>query len=338
MSTIDLRSDTVTSPTDAMRAAMASAPVGDDVYGDDPTVAELERRMAELLGKEASLFVPSGTMANQIALLTHCRPGDEVVIGKNAHCYLYESGAGAALAGVQFVEVGEGGTFDAEQMERGIKGTAFYNPRPRLVCLENTHNRGGGRVFSQDALESVCRRAKEMDLLTHLDGARLWNASAATGLSLATLAAPVDTVCVAFSKGLGAPMGSVLAGSAATMNAALRYRRMMGGALRQAGIVCAGALHALDHHVDRIKEDHANAQRLAVGLNALPGIRCDAESVETNIVNFEVPPGTASEFCERAAKLGVLLGALDQSNVRAVTHLNVGESSIHEAIERLGKG
>src|SRR6188768_795742 len=240
----DLRSDTVTRPGPAMREAMAKAAVGDDVYGEDPTVIALERRAAELLGKESALFVASGTMSNQIALLVHTRPGDEVVIGEGAHIAFYESGAGAALAGVQFAQAGAGGLFDADDLSSVVKPKADYHPRTSLVCLENTHNRAGGRIFPQATAQAVVERARASGLSAHLDGARLWHAALAKSTSEAELARPFDTVSVCFSKGLGALVGSALVGTRETINAARRYRKMLGGGMRQAGILAAGALFA----------------------------------------------------------------------------------------------
>jgi len=318
-----------------MRAVMAAADVGDDCYRDDPTALELEANVAELFGKEAALFVPSGTMANQIALMLHCRPGDEVIIGEGAHCYFYEGGAGGAFAGVQFVEAGKGGLYDRGELEAALKPSAYYLPRTRLVCFENTHNRAGGRVFPQSSLSEIAEAARARGLATHLDGARIWNAATATGLSLDTLVAPVDTVSVCFSKGLGAPMGSALLGTKDAIAEALRYRRMFGGALRQSGIVCAAALYALEHHQGRMQQDHDRALELARGLSTIAGLDCAVDSVETNIVQFSVNAGGAPAFVERAAAAGVLLGALDDQRIRAVTHLDLGETCIADALERL---
>ncbi len=332
MTTIDLRSDTVTRPTEAMRRAMASAEVGDDVYGEDPTVRRLEERCAELFGKEAALFMPSGTMANQIALMIHCRPGDEVIVGEGAHCFFYEGGAGAAWAGVQFVEVGEGGLFDAAAMEAAIKPEAYYLSRTRLVAIENTHNRAGGLVFPQDAFTKIAERARAHEMRVHLDGARIWNASSASGKPLRELATPTDTISACFSKGLGAPVGSILAGSKADMAHGKRLRRMMGGAMRQAGVIAAAAHYALDHHVARMADDHANARRLAEGLGALPGVV--PRKPETNIVVFDVP-GDADVFCKKAQERGVLMSSISKHRVRAVTHLDVDRAAIERALSAL---
>ena len=331
--TIDLRSDTVTQPTSAMRDAMSRAEVGDDVYGEDPTARRLEERVADLFGKEAALFVPSGTMANQIALLLHCRAGQEAIVGRGAHLFYYEGGAGGAWAGAQFVEVGTDGLFTADDMEAAIKPKAYYLPETRLVCLENTHNRAGGRVFPQDELLQICERARHHDLSIHLDGARIWNASIASGQTIAELVAPADTVTACFSKGLGAPVGSVLVGRREHIDQALRLRRMMGGAMRQVGVLCAAALFALEHHVDRLEEDHQHARQLATGLAGLRGVACDTGRVETNIVNFDLERVGADAFVAAAARQSVLVNAIGPRRVRAVTHLGIDRRDIDRAIE-----
>ncbi|MFW6086386.1 MAG: GntG family PLP-dependent aldolase [Myxococcota bacterium] len=330
---IDLRSDTVTRPTAAMRQAMAEAEVGDDAYGDDPTARRLEERAAAVLGKEASLFVPSGTMANQIALLLHCRPGDEVILGEGSHIAYYEGGAGAAWAGVQFVQAGAGGVFTAREMSAAIKPRAYYLPRTRTVAIENTHNRAGGRVFPQQDVVGVAKRAHELGLAVHLDGARIWNAAVATGMAPAELAAPADTVTACFSKGLGAPVGSVFAGTRMQVEEARRLRRMLGGGMRQVGVLCAAALHALDYHVERIAEDHANARRLAEGLGDLPGLECDPSAVQTNIVLCNVREGAADRFATRLAERAVRVNPVGLQALRAVTHLDVDREAIDRAIE-----
>ena len=332
---IDLRSDTVTQPTAAMRTAMAQAPVGDDVWGEDPTVARLQERAAELLGKPAALFVPSGTMANQIALLSHCDRADEVFVGEGNHCLFYESGAGQAWAGVSFTVVGRDGLFTAEQLIETIRPHDQHFPRPRLVAIENTHNRSGGRVFPQRDVEAIAEAAHARALSVHLDGARIWNASVATGCPPATLCEPVDSVSACFSKGLGAPVGSVLAGDTDFITRAHRYRKMLGGGMRQAGILAGGCLHALDHHVERLADDHAHARALAQALSSVDGLRCDPARVETNIVVFEVPSLGAPDFVVLAAEQGVKLTAIDHRRVRAVTHLDVSAADIREAARRL---
>jgi threonine aldolase len=335
MSVIDLRSDTVTRPTPEMRKVMAAAEVGDDVYGEDPTVRRLEERVADLLGKERALFVPSGTMSNQIALLVHTRPGDEVVIGEGAHCAWYESGAGAALAGVQFAVAGAGGLFDEAALDAAVKPRAYYHPRTSLVCVENTHNRSGGRVFPLAALRAVAERARHHELFLHLDGARLWNASAATGIAERTFAAPFDTVNVCFSKGLGAPVGSALAGSRAAIQAGHRFRKMLGGGMRQAGILASAALHALENHRERLADDHRAARAIAEIVANARGAAVEVGHVETNIVAIRLERAASEDVVERARAAGVLINATGPSSLRAVTHLDVSFEQAQQAAQKL---
>jgi threonine aldolase len=328
-----LRSDTFTRPSSAMRAAMAAAEVGDDVWGDDPTAVALEAKTAALLGKEAALFVPSGTMANQIALLLHCRPGDEVIVGRGAHTRLYESGAGAAWAGVQFAEIGAAdGTFTADGVEAAALPADRNLPRTRLVAVENTHNRGGGRIWPRPQLDGVVAAARARGLALHLDGARIWNAAVASGVPERELAAPFDTVSACFSKGLGAPVGSVIAGGRDDMERARRFRKMLGGGMRQVGVLCAAALHALDHHRARLAVDHANARRLAGGLAGIPGVRVDPDAIDTNIVIFEVTGLSSAELARRTEASAVRLHAIAPTRLRAVTHLDVDAAGIDRAI------
>ncbi len=351
MTVIDLRSDTVTRPTPAMREAMAHAEVGDDVYGEDPAVNRLQERVAALLGKAAALYVPSGSMANQIALAIHTRPGDDVLIGEGAHNFLYESGAAGAIAGVQMTILGHGGTglFDAADVEAGYKVDNHHYAPTRLCCLEDTHNRGGGKVWPRAQRDAVVAAARARNLALHLDGARLWNAAvfhaAAAGRNLAggaaealapelaALAAPFDTVSVCFSKGLGAPVGSCLTGSRELIDRAHRMRKMLGGGMRQAGILAAAALHALDHHVARLGDDHASARALATGLGQLPGVRVDG-APETNIVIADLA-GPADAFVARARERGVLLNAIGARRIRLVTHLDVSRAACDDALGRL---
>jgi threonine aldolase len=337
---IDLRSDTVTRPTPAMRQAMAEAPVGDDQFGEDPTVIELQRRVAALLGQAAALWLPTGTMANQVALRALTRPGDDVVVSRECHAVWHEAGAGAANAGVQFTQIGSGGSFTADELLMAIKPRHhMLYPPTTLVQVENTHNRAGGVVVPQEQVTAVCAVARERGIATFLDGARLWNAAIASGATVAELAAPFDTVSVALSKGLGAPGGSVLAGSPDFIAACVRHRRMLGGAMRQVGILAAAGLHALDHHVHRLVEDHRHARLLADRLAACPGVVLDPSRVATNIVVFglEDPAPDAARVVARAAALGVLVVPFGPRTVRAVTHLDVSEADCREGAARLAE-
>jgi threonine aldolase len=340
MERIDLRSDTVTSPSPEMRQAMAAAPVGDDQYGEDPTVNRLQDRVAGLLGKEAALFVPSGTMANQIGLKILTRPGDEVVVGDEAHIVWHESGAAAANSGVQFTVVGTGGLFTAADLRAAYKPPGhIVFPPTTLVAIENTHNRGGGVVFPQGAAVAICETARELGLATYLDGARLFNAAAATGQSLGELAAPFDVVSVALSKGLGCPVGSLVAGRHDDIARAKRARRMFGGAMRQSGILAAAGLYALDYNLTRLAEDHANARLLAERLVGLQGVRIDLPTVQTNIVIFRMEEGApdAATVVARAQAEGVLVSAFGARIVRAVTHLDVNREQCRRAADLLAK-
>ena len=332
---IDLRSDTVTRPTDGMRAAMAAAPVGDDQYGEDITTNRLQARCAELLGKEAALWLPTGTMANQVAVRTLTRPGDEVVASRESHLGWHEVGGAAANAGVQIVEVGRGGVFTADDLRAAAKPKNFpIFPTATLATIENTHNRAGGVVVPQAEVLRICAAARELGMATFLDGARLWNASVASGIALAELAAPFDLVAVAFSKGLGAPGGSLLAGSKALIASAHRHRHRMGGAMRQNGIFGASALYALDHHLQRLADDHANARAFAARVKADAPVELDLATVQTNIVVFQLPaalPVDAPTLSARARERGVLVNAMGPRTVRAVTHLDVSRVQCEEA-------
>lgn len=332
---VDLRSDTVTRPTAAMRAAIAAADVGDDVLGDDPTVQRLQERVAELFAQEAALFVPSGTMANQLAIRAVCEQGDEVILEENTHSYRYESGGIAALSGasVRFVE-GRRGIFGPEVVESAIRPDDPHSARSRMVILENTNNRGGGSVWAPEQVSAIRGVCRQRDLWLHLDGARLMNACVARKLPPKSYTTIVDSVSMCFSKGLGAPVGSILAGGKDFIRRAHRFRKMFGGGMRQAGILAAAALHGLDHHVERLAEDHANARRLAQGLAKLPGVRINAAEVETNIVIYEIEPhlGGAAEFASRLRERGVWLFATGTQSLRAVTHLDVSTSQIDHAV------
>lgn len=331
---IDLRSDTVTRPTPAMREAMAAAPVGDDVLGDDPTVQTLERRTAELLGKEAAVYMPSGTMTNQVAIRTHTEPGDEVLLDAEAHVYLYEAGAPAALSGVMCrLLPGVRGIFGADDVRAALRPRNLHFPRTRLLCIENTHNRGGGSVWPLARVAEATAAAHDAGLACHLDGARLWNASIASGVPLAEYAAHFDSVSVCFSKGLGAPVGSALVGSAAFVDRARRFRKQFGGGMRQAGVIAAGALYALEHHRERLAEDHANARTLAARLATIHGIEVETDAVETNMVLFSVRTMPAAELCTRVRGDGVLMLPRSADGIRAVTHLDVSAAQVAEAVE-----
>lgn len=335
---IDLRSDTVTRPTGAMRVAMAAAPVGDDQYGDDPTANALQERVAALLGKEAALWLPTGTMANQVALRVFTRPGDDVVVGREAHAVWHETGGSGANAGVQLTEVGDGRPFTAGEFIAAIKpqGHGLYPPTT-LVEIENTHNRLGGLIWPQHEVVAICAEARRRNIATFLDGARIWNVAAAGGDGVAALAAPFDLVAVSFSKGLGAPGGSMLAGSRDLVAACVRHRRMLGGAMRQIGIFCAAAMHALDHHVARLADDHDNAGLIARRLAQCRRIVLDPASVETNIVVFGLRGDgpDAHELVRLASESGVLVNALDRYKLRLVTHLDVSRDDCIAAGDRL---
>ncbi|MEO7273140.1 MAG: threonine aldolase family protein [Vicinamibacterales bacterium] len=326
---IDLRSDTVTRPTAAMRAAMAAAPVGDDQFAEDPSINLLQERCAELLGKEAALWLPTGTMANQVALKLLTRPGDDVIVSRQSHAVWHEAGASAANAGVQFTEVGERGVFTAAEVlaARKPRGHPLFAPTT-LVEVENTHNRSGGVVVPQAEAIAIGAAARAHDIASYLDGSRLWNAAIASGTAVGELAAPFDVVSVAFSKGLGAPGGALLAGRRDIISRAVRARRMFGGAMRQVGFFAAAALHALDHHLERLADDHANAALIADRLTGLPGIDLDRATVQTNIVIFTLtaPEADAAAFVAEARRRGVLLVAFGARTVRAVTHLDVSQT------------
>lgn len=330
---IDLRSDTVTKPTPPMREAIARADVGDDVFGDDPTVNELEAETASLLGKEAALFTPSGTMANQLAIRSQTEPGDEILVEANAHIYYYEGGGPAALSGVmcRCLE-GERGIFTAANVEAALRPADPHFPRTRLVCVENTHNRGGGKIWSLEQIQEVAAAARKHHLQLHLDGARLWNASVAAKVSEREYAAPFDSVSVCFSKGLGAPVGSALVGSKALIERARRFRKVLGGGMRQVGIIAAGALFALRHHRARLTEDHANARLLASGLAEIKGLEANPAEAETNMVRFHVRTMPAEQLVERLRARGVWVLPVGRDTIRAVTSLMVTTEDIHAAL------
>ena len=330
-SRIDFRSDTVTQPTEAMRAAMHAAAVGDDVLGDDPTVIELQDRVAAMFGKEAGLFVASGTMSNAIALRTHTVPGDEIVCDKTAHIYRYEGGGYAALCGASIALVdGEGGLMTPEQVRKAVRkaeGSGSHYPNGSLVCVENTSNLGGGACYDQNTLDEIATVAKELDCKTHIDGARIFNAALATGVDVARMCEHYDSVSICFSKGLGAPVGSVLVGSADFIAKAHRWRKMFGGGWRQAGLLAAGCLHALDHHVERLAEDHRRAKTIARMMDELPMFSVDLSSVQTNMVYAETTESAADIVAKFAAQ-GIDMFDLADNRIRIVVHLHITDEDV----------
>lgn len=332
---IDLRSDTVTVPTDGMRKAMARAEVGDDVYGEDPTVNRLQEMAAALLSKRFALFVPSGTMANQLAIRSHTQPGQEVIVESKSHIVRYEQGAAGALAGVQLHWVpGERGIMSAEQVEAAIRPTDPHSISTALICLENTHNAGGGTIYPLATIEKIRALAAKHNIPMHLDGARLMNAVAATTLPPASYAQHFETVSLCLSKGLGAPVGSLLISSdRQIIDRARRFRRMYGGAMRQAGILAAAGIYALEHHVARLTDDHSHAKKLARLLQQIPSVQIAPQHVETNIVIFDVTDQrrTPSEIVAALKEQGVLINPIGGLSYRAVTHLNVSAKQIDEA-------
>jgi threonine aldolase len=338
---IDLRSDTCSRPTAAMRTAMAGAEVGDDVYGDDPTVKALESATAKLLGKEDAVYMPTGTMTNQVAIRVHTEPGDAVLFDQNAHMYLLEGGAPAAYSGVlPRLLPGVRGIFTANDVTAAIGQTHRFFPKaitppPKLLCLENTHNIGGGSVWPKVLIDDVAAAARDRGLVVHLDGARLWHATVASGVSEAEYSTAFDTVSVCFSKGLGAPVGSCLVGSAPLIARARRFKQQIGGGFRQAGIIAAGALHALENHRPRLRETHVNALRFATGLTEIHGIAIDLKTVETNIVRFNVTGTSAADFVEEAHRRGVYVLPSGPHAVRAVFYLDISQDDVDAALRVL---
>ena len=337
---IDLRSDTVTRPSKEMRRAMAEADVGDDVFGDDPTVIRLQEKVARLMDKEAAVYLPSGSMANQTCIRAHCEPGDEIICHEDSHIYHYEGGAPAGLSGCSLRLLrGPRGRFTAEDVRTAVRPVNSHYPRSTLVLVENTHNRGGGSIWPIEQIAEVHAVAEEFGLKMHLDGARLMNACVATGRRPADYAQYFDTVSTCFSKGLGAPVGSAVAGSKETIERVHRFRKMFGGGMRQAGIIAAGAIYALDHNVERLAEDHVHAQRLAGAIADLPGLTVEADAVETNIVYFDVSEklGTAQSLFDRLTEEGVLMLVVGAQRMRAVTHLDVDTAAIDRAATALAR-
>lgn len=331
---IDLRSDTVTKPSEGMRRAMYEAEVGDDVYKEDPTANELENYAAELLGKEAALFVPSGVMANQICLNVLTQPGDEVICEKDAHIFQYESGSPAALSGIQLslIEGNKKGIFTTEQVEPLIRpASAYYMARTKVIEIENTHNRAGGTINPIENIKAISQLAKRYNLLMHLDGARIWNASVESGISPAHYASYFDSVSCCLSKGLGAPIGSIIAGSKEFIKEAFRVRKAWGGGMRQVGIIAAAGLYALKNNIERLKEDHEKAKLLAYNLSQIKNISIDLELVETNIVMFSLKNISVENFIAKCKENGLLLGTGKVGIIRAVTHMDVSKDEINNA-------
>jgi threonine aldolase len=338
MKIIDLRSDTITLPTEEMRRAMYEAELGDDVHQEDPTVNRLEELAAEVTGKEAALFTTSGTMSNLLGVLTSTRPGDEIIIGSEAHIVWYEVGGASALGGVviRTVPNDEDGKLDAADVEKAIRADNIHFPKSTLLCLENTHNRCGGAVLTREYTEEISGLAHQHGLQVHLDGARIFNAAVALGIPARELAAPVDTVNFCLSKGLSAPVGSLFCGTKEAVERARKWRKMLGGGMRQAGVIAAAGIVAIEKMVERLAEDHANARRLVEGLARIPGFSVRPEKVSTNIVNFEFPP-EVSDFVIKIGERGVRFLSRGGQSVRAVTNRMVGAEDIEEALRRINR-
>jgi threonine aldolase len=338
MKIIDLRSDTITLPTEEMRRAMYEAELGDDVHREDPTVNRLEELAAEVMGKEAALLTTSGTMSNLLGVLANTRPGDEIIVGSEAHMFWYEVGGASALGGVviRTIPNDEDGKLDATDVEEAIRSENIHFPKSALLCLENTQNRCGGAVLTCEYTEEISRLAHQHGLQVHLDGARIFNAAVALGVPARELVAPVDTVNFCLSKGLSAPVGSLFCGTRETVERARKWRKMLGGGMRQAGVIAAAGIVAIEKMVDRLAEDHANARRLVGGLAQIPGFSVSPEKVPTNIVNFEFPP-EVSDFVIKIGERGVKFLSRSGRSVRAVTNRMVGAEDIEEALGRINR-
>jgi threonine aldolase len=337
---VDLRSDTVTRPSPEMRRAIAEAVVGDDVFGDDPTVIELEAVAAELTGREAGLFVPSGSMGNEVAILAHTQRGDEAIVEFDSHIYNYETGGPAVLSGVQLAPIKtERGVFSVPQIDEAIRPDDVHEPITRLVCLENTHNRKGGVVVPLERMQEIRRFALERGLRVHLDGARIFNAAAATGIDAKEYCTVCDSVMFCLSKGLGAPIGSMLVGDAEFISLARRYRKLLGGGMRQVGIIAAAGVYALRHNIGRLAEDHRRARTLAESLSEIDGILVDLETVQTNIVVIDVSDSgfTVDECTLLLEQHGVLVVPFGRTTVRAVTHLDIDDDDVEKSISVFAK-
>ena len=334
---IDLRSDTVTQPTGGMREAMAKAVLGDDVLGDDPTVIELQEKAAKILGKETALYVPSGTMSNIVATRTHTSPGDEIVTEAHSHIYRYEGGAFAALSGCSIALVhAKNGLMTPEEVSNSIRkaeGSLSHYPNGSLVCVENTSQGGGGTVYSQDTMDEICKIARERDCKLHMDGARLFNAVVASGTDPARIVRDFDTVSICLSKGLGAPVGSVLVGNKADLAEAHRWRKMFGGGMRQAGVIASAGIYALENNIERLSEDHKRARRLAEALNEMPAFSIVLDTVQSNIVFIGTGKGNTKEIIASLSTKGVEILEIDDSTVRAVFHLHITDNDVEKTIE-----
>ncbi len=333
---IDIRSDTVTQPTEGMRKAMLEADVGDDVLGDDPTVIKLQNKAAELLGKEAALYVPSGTMSNIVATRTHTSPGDEIVTEAHSHIYRYEGGAFAALSGCSVALVdGKNGLMTSEQVSSSIRkaeGSLSHYPNGSLVCVENTAQGGGGSVYTQEAIDDICKVAREKDCKLHMDGARLFNAIVASNTDPARMVRDFDSVSICLSKGLGAPIGSVLVGSKRDLAQAHRWRKMFGGGMRQAGMMAAAGIYALENNIDRLREDHRRARKFAEALVEMPNFSVNLDTVQSNIVYIGVGKGRSKQMIEKLAKQDIDILDTDDSTIRAVFHLHIGDEDLEKII------
>ncbi len=337
---IDLRSDTLTQPTPEMRKAMFNARVGDDVFGEDPTVNALQEKIARLTGKEAALFVASGTMGNQVSINAHTQPGNEIIVEANSHIFNYECGSPALLSGVQVMPLpGFRGSFTVGQVEETIRPENVHHPKTALICIENTHNRAGGTIFPYQDIEQISLLAREQNLKMHLDGARLWNASIATGIPISEYARHFDSVSLCFSKGLGAPVGSIIAGSQEFIDRARYYRKAYGGGMRQAGILAAAAIYAMDHHFERLSEDHRRAKKLGEFIATLPDVELDLETVQTNIIIFDIRKRgvDGQKFVDLLASEGVRMITFARTKIRAVTHLHISDTDIEQTIAALKK-
>jgi len=332
---IDLRSDTISKPTKEMMTAIAQAKLGDDVYGEDPTVNELQEYIADLFGKESAIFVPTGTMSNQIGVKIHTNPGNEVIIEKDAHIFFFETAAPAIISNVQMRTLPSlRGEMNINDIADAIRPDVYYFPKTTLICLENTHNRHGGTILSLDYINQVGKLAKENDIAFHLDGARIWNAAVATGIKLRDYAEPFDSISVCLSKGLGTPAGSVLIGTKEKINLAKKWRKILGGGMRQVGILAAAGLYAVKNNIERLAEDHENAKYFAKEISSIDGINIDFAGIETNMVAFEPPQNiTASELVSKCKEKGLLFNAISKNKVRIVFHLDISRSDAQKASE-----